>query len=171
MVETAPQTGALSRVETTSAASEATSFLRAAGRGVMRQRAGLAGRPGPGLPGSAASVSPPSHRTLAALTRLGSQTGSQRRQTPGHTRPRRAMVSPARSLIRPRPATCSDGADAPEKRKVGGSTPPLTTTQLATYGPVTRPNVLCCWIYSAFLVTVAARSRPSFAVRKGTRGA
>ena len=59
----------------------------------------------------------------------------------------------------------------PEKRKVGGSTPPLTTTQLTTDGPVTRPNVLCCWICSALLMTVDARSRPSFAVHWGTRGA
>ena len=34
------------------------------------------------------------------------------------------MVGAARSPIRPRPATCSDAANAPEKRKVGGSTPP-----------------------------------------------
>jgi hypothetical protein len=36
---------------------------------------------------------------------------------------------------------------------------------------VTRPNVFCCWICSGLLVTEAARSRPSFAVRWGTRGA
>jgi len=50
---------------------------------------------------------------------------------PGYTRRRRAMVSPARSVIRPGPASCSDAADAPEKRKVGGSTPPLTTSSEA----------------------------------------
>src|SRR5262245_44858698 len=55
----------------------------------------------------------------------GSQTGSQRRQTSVRRQP--AMVGAARCPVRPRPATCSDGADAPEKRKVGGSTPPLTT--------------------------------------------
>ena len=59
----------------------------------------------------------------------------------------------------------------PEKRKVGGSTPPLTTSQLATHGPVARLNVFCCWICSAPQVTVAARSRPSFAVCWGTRSA
>jgi hypothetical protein len=59
----------------------------------------------------------------------------------------------------------------PEKRKVGGSTPPLTTSQLATRKPVTRHNVSHRWICVAFLVTVAARSRPSFAVRWGTRSA
>jgi hypothetical protein len=59
----------------------------------------------------------------------------------------------------------------PEKRKVGGSTPPLTTSQLSTHRPVTRPNVSRCWICSTLLVTVAACSRPSFAVRWGTRGA
>jgi hypothetical protein len=52
-----------------------------------------------------------------------------------------------------------------EKRKVGSSTPPLTTNQLATRGPVTRPNISCRWICSAHLVTVTARSRPSFAAR------
>jgi hypothetical protein len=38
-----------------------------------------------------------------------------------------------------------------EKRKVGGSTPPLTTSQLTSYGPVTRPSVVRRWIYSAAL--------------------
>jgi len=42
------------------------------------------------------------------------------------------MVGAASWPIRPRPATCSDGGDAPEKRKVGGSTPPLTTTLTCT---------------------------------------
>jgi hypothetical protein len=58
----------------------------------------------------------------------GSQTGSQRRQASGHIRRQPAMVGAARLPIRPRPATSSDGADAPEKRKAGGSTPPLTTS-------------------------------------------
>src|SRR5262245_43144050 len=49
--------------------------------------------------------------------------------------------------------------------------PPLTTDQLATSGPVTRPNILHYWICSAPQVTVAARRRPPFAVRWGTRGA
>ena len=40
------------------------------------------------------------------------------RQTPGYTRRRRAMVFPARSPIGPRPAACSDRADAPENRKL-----------------------------------------------------
>jgi hypothetical protein len=38
-----------------------------------------------------------------------------------HTMRQRAIVSAARSPIGPHPATCSDAADAPEKRKVGGS--------------------------------------------------
>jgi hypothetical protein len=63
------------------------------------------------------------------------------------------------------------GDSQPEKRKVGGSTLPLTTNQLATCAAVIRPNVFCCWICSALLVTAAARSRPSVAVRWGTRGA
>jgi hypothetical protein len=33
----------------------------------------------------------------------------------------------------------------PEKRKVGGSAPPLTTTQAPARGLVTRPNVMQCW--------------------------
>jgi len=77
----------------------------------------------------------PGHRTLAELTRLGSQTGSQRQQTSGHTRRQRAMVSPASWPIRPCPATCSDAAYAPEKRKAGGSTPPLTTVSTITLRP------------------------------------
>jgi hypothetical protein len=101
----------------------------------------------------------------------GSQTGSQRRQALGHITRQPAMVCAARWPIRPRPATCGDAADAPEKRKVGGSTPPLTTSQLATCGSVTRKNVFCRLICSASLLTVAARTRPSFAVRWGTRGA
>jgi len=68
------------------------------------------------------------YQTLAALTRLGSQTGSQRRQTSGHTRRQPAMVCAARSPIRPHPATSSHTAHAPEKRKAGGSIPPLTTS-------------------------------------------
>src|SRR5262245_58319498 len=67
---------------------------------------------------------------VSGANEMGSQTGSQRRQTPGRARQQPAMVSAARSLIRPHPATCSDAADAPEKRKVSGSTPPLTTNQL-----------------------------------------
>jgi hypothetical protein len=61
----------------------------------------------------------PGCRTLAALTRLGSQTGSQCRQTSGHIRRQPAMVSPARSPIGPHPATSSDGAYAPDP-KIGG---------------------------------------------------
>ena len=63
----------------------------------------------------------------------GSQTGSQRQQTPGHVGRQPAMVSAACWPIRPRPATCSDAANAPEKRKVGGSIPPLTTTLQPSY--------------------------------------
>jgi CO/xanthine dehydrogenase Mo-binding subunit len=55
--------------------------------------------------------------SLAGLTNLGSQTGSQCQQTPVHTRRRRAMVSAARSPIGPRSATYSDRADAPDQRK------------------------------------------------------
>jgi hypothetical protein len=58
-----------------------------------------------------------------------------------------------------------------EKRKVGGSIPPLTTSQPATCGPVTRPNVTCYWTCSTAFVAAVARSRPLFAVRWGTRGA
>jgi len=58
---------------------------------------------------------------------MGSQTGSQRRQTPGHIRRQLAIVVATRSPIGPHPATCSYAAYAAEKRKVGGSTPPLTT--------------------------------------------
>ena len=65
------------------------------------------------------SVRSSGYRTLAELTGLGSQTGSQRQQTPSHIRPRGPMVSAARSLIRPHPATCNDSANSPENRKAG----------------------------------------------------
>ena len=47
---------------------------------------------------------------------MGSQRGSQRRQTSGHIRRQPAMVSAARSPIRSLPATSSDAAYAPENR-------------------------------------------------------
>ena len=46
----------------------------------------------------------------------------------GHISRQRGTVRAARSPIRPHLATCNDAANAPEKRKVGGSIPPLTTT-------------------------------------------
>jgi len=67
-------------------------------------------------------------REIMSSSSKGSQTGSQRRQMSGDIRRQPAMVCAARWPIRPRLATCSDAANAPEKRKVGGSTPPLTTT-------------------------------------------
>jgi hypothetical protein len=105
VVETAPRTGALSRVESTSAASEATSWELSARR-VCGRRVGLGSRRRVlvSFPPAPRSVSPLSHRTLAALARWGSQTRSQRRQAPGHTRRRRAIVSTARSLLRPSPS-------------------------------------------------------------------
>ncbi len=57
------------------------------------------------------------------------------------------------------------GDSQPEKRKVGGSTPPLTTSQPAACEPVNRLNVSHRWTRSASLVTVTARSRPSFTTR------
>jgi hypothetical protein len=56
---------------------------------------------------------------------MGSQTGSQHRQTPGHIRRQPATVVAARSPIRPHPATYSDAAYAPENRKAGSSTPSI----------------------------------------------
>jgi hypothetical protein len=58
----------------------------------------------------------------------GSQTGSQRRQTLDDARRLRAIISAASLLNTRRPATSRDRSVAPEKRKVGGSTPPLTTS-------------------------------------------
>jgi hypothetical protein len=80
---------------------------------------------GPGLLGGVALCQP---AQVSGANEIGEPNVEPTRQTPGHIRRQRAMVSAARSPIRPRPATCSDGADAPEERKVGGSTPPLTTT-------------------------------------------
>jgi hypothetical protein len=57
----------------------------------------------------------------------GSQTGSQQRQTSSDRWRPRATIDAARWHIRRQPATVRDRQIAPEKRKVGGSTPPLTT--------------------------------------------
>jgi hypothetical protein len=59
----------------------------------------------------------------------GSQTGSQRRKTPGHSRRQPAIVVAARSLIRQQPATCSDAANAPEER-IPGSAPEKITSKV-----------------------------------------
>jgi hypothetical protein len=77
-----------------------------------------------------------SRRTLAALTRLGSQTGSQRRQAPGHPRRRAAMVSAGRSLLRPRPATCCDATEVPPKQQAAGSGPARGASQADTFAGV-----------------------------------
>jgi len=82
------------------------------------------------------------------------------------------------------PAAPRDGRGLPSARSEAGYRscanlkaegrrfdPPLTTSQLATCGLVTRPNAFCRWTCPALLVTVAASSRPSFAVRWDTRGA
>jgi|SRR5580693_9339494 hypothetical protein len=57
----------------------------------------------------------------------GSQMGSQRRQAVTDAGRPTATIYAGNWLIRRRPATVRDGPIAPEKRKVGGSTPPLTT--------------------------------------------
>jgi hypothetical protein len=82
-----------------------------------RRQPGHVGRPDRGRCLAWGRCTPPAPRTLAVLRGLGSQTGSQHRQTPGHTRRQPAMVSPASWPIRPRPATSSDAAYAPEKRR------------------------------------------------------
>ena len=53
--------------------------------------------------------------------------GSQRRQAVTDAGRPTATIGAGNWLIRRRPATVRDGPIAPEKRKVGGSTPPLTT--------------------------------------------
>ena len=62
-----------------------------------------------------------------SLPDLGSQTGSQQRQTPSDTGRRPATIGAGRWPVRRRPATPRHSSIAPEKRKVSGSTPPLTT--------------------------------------------
>jgi len=57
----------------------------------------------------------------------GSQMGSQRRQAVTDAGRPVATIGAGNRLIRRRPATVRGGPIAPEKRKVGGSTPPLTT--------------------------------------------
>jgi len=60
---------------------------------------------------------------------LGSQTGSQRRQTPSDTGRRPETIGAARWPVRRRPATLRHSSIAPEKRKVDSSILSLTTTR------------------------------------------
>jgi len=57
----------------------------------------------------------------------GSQSGSQRRHAPSHAGRHAQTISTASWHFRRQQATSSDGSNAPEKRKVGSSTLPLTT--------------------------------------------
>jgi hypothetical protein len=52
------------------------------------------------------------------------------------------------SLVQAQLCPLRPRSSQPEKRKVGGSTPPLTTSQLAVCGPVTRLKVSHRWICS-----------------------
>jgi len=101
----------------------------AAGAGEVR-------RPCRGLPGSGITRLPAGHKFVAPMTAglpdSGSQAGSQQRQTSSDARRPRATIDAARWHIRRRLATVRDRQIAPEKRKVGGSTPPLTTTRYYT---------------------------------------
>jgi len=58
--------------------------------------------------------------TLRLSSSVGSQTGSQPPQAGGHARRQSAIVSAARSPVKPHPATCCDAASAPENRKASG---------------------------------------------------
>jgi hypothetical protein len=64
---------------------------------------------------------------VARLPDLGSQMGSQRRQTSSDSERPTATIHAGGRHIRRQLATARDQRIAPEKRKVGGSTPPLTT--------------------------------------------
>ena len=73
----------------------------------------------------------------------GSQTGSQRRQTPGDTRRRLATINPASWHFRRRQATPRDSKIASYKRGVAGSNPAPTRSEgclcfLARVGPGQR---------------------------------
>ena len=83
-----------------------------------------------------------------------------RRDAAGFRQPLRQPSKVARAAGRPT-----------EKRKVGSSILPLTTSQLARCRPVTRPNACRGSIRSAYLVAAVARSRPLLAPRWGTWGA
>src|SRR5262249_18497362 len=87
--------------------------------------------------------------------------------------PQAASLFPTMTRLAPQAALVifDSRARHAEKRKLGGSTPPLITRQLATCGLVTRPNVIGCLICSTPPVAAAARLRPLFAVRWGTRRA
>ena len=62
----------------------------------------------------------------------GSQTGSQRRQTPGDAGRHPATVSPDSWLFRRQQATSSDSKTAPYKRGVTGSNPGCAHAQVRT---------------------------------------
>ena len=87
-----------------------------------------------GLPSTCESTAD-SHLGVADLTAaisdanefLGSQRGSQRRQTSGDAGRHQATKSPASWHFRRRQATFSDGTNSPYKRGVTGSNPVLPT--------------------------------------------
>jgi hypothetical protein len=85
-----------------------------------RRQPGHVGRADRGPVSAMRPLRAASTESVSCAKGMGSQTGSQCRQTPGHTRRQPAMVSAARLPIRPHPATCSNVAYAPENRKVGG---------------------------------------------------
>ncbi len=66
-------------------------------------------------------------RRLAALTKPGSQTGSQQPQTPGHARPHPATVLAGGWHAGIRPAMSSDCISSSYKREVAGSIPAAPT--------------------------------------------
>jgi hypothetical protein len=59
---------------------------------------------------------------------MGSQGGGQRHQTPGDAYRHPATIVQVKWLIRRRQTTVCDDQNSPEKRKVGSSTLPLTTS-------------------------------------------
>jgi len=67
-------------------------------------------------------------RTLSdANESPGSQSGSQRRQIPSHTRPQRATISAGKWHIRPHLAPSGDRSIVPSKQRVAGSNPARRT--------------------------------------------
>ena len=69
------------------------------------------------------------------LPGLGSQTGSQRRQTSSDTGRRSGTIGAGRWPVRRHPATVRHGSMAPEKRKVDSSILSLTTSLMRLEQP------------------------------------
>ena len=116
-----------SYVETPSSSGEMNGTFGTVGREAITLACGPGRPPGLGLPGALRSVSLPRLPIVSETNEIREQNGEPMPADAGLHQATTSHGFPARSPIGPLPATCSDPANAPEKRKIGGSTPPLTT--------------------------------------------